>query len=69
MFKNILSSLENVNTYGVISIVLFFTFFCGMLIWAFCLKKNYLTSMEALPLDDGTATPSSTSTLKNSSHE
>lgn len=39
--------------FGIISIVLFFTFFTGMLIWTFCLKKSHLNSMRSLPLDSG----------------
>lgn len=58
MIKNVIEHLAKVDTYGVISILLFFTFFVGMLIWAFRLKKGYLNSMSALPLDGGeTAKP------------
>ena len=38
----LLNIWRRVDTYGVISIVLFFTFFIGMLFWAFRLKKGYL---------------------------
>ena len=37
---------------GVISICLFFVVFGGALIWAFCLKKSFLNSMGALPLEN-----------------
>ena len=52
MEEKVLSSIGGVGVYGVISICIFFTFFVGMLIWAFCLKKPYLNSMRELPLDD-----------------
>jgi hypothetical protein len=44
---------ENVNAYGLFSFLLFFGFFTGVLIWAFRLKKNYLSHMGDLPLDGG----------------
>jgi hypothetical protein len=45
--------MDGVSTYGIISIGIFFTFFIGMLVWAFGLKKNYLAKMGGLPLDSG----------------
>jgi hypothetical protein len=57
MIKNVIEHLATVDTYGVISILLFFTFFMGMLIWAVRLKKDYLNSMSNLPLDGGETTP------------
>jgi hypothetical protein len=56
MIQNVLSSIGGVGVYGVISIAIFFAFFVGMLIWAFRLKKPYLNSMGALPLEDETKT-------------
>ena len=53
MFQNIFESLKGIGIYGIISILIFFTFFTGMLVWAFALKKNYLTNMESLPLESG----------------
>lgn len=37
---------------GVISICLFFIVFGGALLWAFCLKKPFLSSMGSMPLRD-----------------
>jgi cbb3-type cytochrome oxidase subunit 3 len=53
----------------VISIALFFTFFIGMLFWAFRLKKGYLNSMSALPLDGGNTAGVSSQTHTDPSHE
>ena len=53
MEKEILSRIEGVGIYGVISICIFFGFFTGMLVWAFMKKKNYLDKMGSLPLDGG----------------
>jgi len=52
MIQNVLSGLGGVGVYGIISISLFFAFFLGMLIWVIRLKKPYLNSMGALPLED-----------------
>ena len=53
MEQKILSSIEGISIYGIISISIFFGFFTGMLLWAFALKKTYLTKMSDLPLDGG----------------
>ena len=53
MFKNILNSMEGISIYGIISICIFFSFFTGMLIWAFMLKKSHLHHMSEVPLDSG----------------
>lgn len=53
MIKNVLAGIDGIGIYGVISICIFFTFFSGMLLWAFLKKKNYLKHMSALPLDGG----------------
>jgi hypothetical protein len=49
----LLLDVENVNAYGLFSFCIFFTFFTGVLIWAFGLKKNYISKMGDLPLDSG----------------
>lgn len=67
MIKNVVERIGQADTIGIISIVFFFTFFVGMLVWAFSLKKGYLNSMESLPLDGGETANSSTQ--KDSSHE
>ena len=53
MEKEILSRIDGISIYGIVSICIFFGFFTGMLIWAFLQKKSYLTKMSALPLDGG----------------
>ncbi len=53
MIKNVLSDIGGIGIYGVISILLFFTVFTGMLIWAFSMKKNHAQKMSACPLHDG----------------
>jgi hypothetical protein len=48
---SILREAGTINGYGLFSFLLFFGFFTGVLLWAFLLKKNYLTKMSDLPLD------------------
>ena len=44
--------MGGIATFGIISICLFVTVFTSSLIWASRLKKPFLKSMEALPLDE-----------------
>ena len=53
MIQNALKGIDGVGLYGVVSIAIFFSFFTGMLVWAFMKKKNYLDKMSGLPLDGG----------------
>jgi hypothetical protein len=53
MEHKIISAMQNINVYGVVSICIFFAFFTGMLVWAFLQKKNHLNKMGSLPLDAG----------------
>jgi cytochrome c oxidase cbb3-type subunit IV len=61
MIENVVRSVGGVAMFGIFSICLFFAFFIGMAIWASRLKKNYLNSMEVLPLEDGTSKKSTES--------
>ncbi len=47
-----IESMGGMATFGIISICLFVTVFTVSLIWASCLKKPFLKTMEALPLDE-----------------
>ena len=51
MVENVLSRIGGVGMYGVISILLFFAVFIGVLVWMVGLKKSYLDEMRELPLD------------------
>lgn len=53
MEQKVISSLNGVGIYGIISILIFVAFFAITLFWAFGLKDNYLKHMEELPLDGG----------------
>ena len=51
MIQNVLRNLGGIETVGILSIVLFFVCFAGVLFWAFGLKKEHLDSMSRLPLE------------------
>ncbi|MFO1487678.1 MAG: CcoQ/FixQ family Cbb3-type cytochrome c oxidase assembly chaperone [Verrucomicrobiota bacterium] len=53
MIKNVLTSIGGVENYGIISILIFFAFFVGVILWAFSRRKDYLQSMSTLPLEGG----------------
>lgn len=61
MEEKVITSLNGVGLYGVISICIFVAFFTGMLLWAFTKKAAYLDKMAGLPLDAGEKTPKETS--------
>jgi hypothetical protein len=51
MYKQILRSIADVGVFGSISLILFFTVFCLVLIRVVMTKKNYIEKMSNLPLD------------------
>lgn len=55
MFKYYFEQINNVAIWPVISLLIFFTFFVGLLIWVWRVDKNFIQKMKNLPLeDDGT---------------
>jgi hypothetical protein len=53
MFKHYFEQIDGIATMPLISLVIFFTFFLGLALWVFRANKGYLSTMEALPLEDG----------------
>jgi len=51
MIRNLLQSIEGVEIYPLISLVVFIIFFLVILVWMFKIDKNYIKEMEQLPLD------------------
>jgi len=51
MIRNYLQSIEGVEIYPLISLVVFILFFVIMFIWILRVDKNYIKEMEELPLD------------------
>ena len=54
MYKQILQSVQNIEIWPMISLVIFFVFFVGILIKVILIDKKYIKKMEDMPLDDGT---------------
>jgi len=51
MIRNLLQSIEGVEIYPLISLVVFVVFFVVILFWMLRIDKNYIKEMEQLPLD------------------
>ena len=51
MIRNLLQSIEGVEIYPFISLLVFIIFFVVILVWMFRIDKNYIKEMEQLPLD------------------
>lgn len=56
MYKEILRSIENIEIYPIISLVIFLLFFVGMFIWVVKTPKGHIKHMESLPFNDQEAT-------------
>jgi preprotein translocase subunit YajC len=51
MIRNYLQSIDGVEIYPLISLVVFILFFVIMFIWMLKVDKNYIKEMEELPLE------------------
>jgi len=52
--KSHLSSIGHIEIYPIISFLIFFLFFCVMLLWVMKSDKKFITKMQNLPLEDNT---------------
>lgn len=52
MISEFLKNQNDVSIFPIISLLFFFLFFAGSVIWAFTRKKQYLIHMENLPLEN-----------------
>lgn len=50
MYKEVLRGIENIELWPVISLIIFFSFFVGLLWWVFRTDKSYIGYMENIPL-------------------
>ncbi|MEH0158509.1 hypothetical protein V6R21_30935 [Limibacter armeniacum] len=51
MYKDVLRSIEGIEVFPVIGIIIFFTFFTAWLIYAFSMKKEQVNALSSLPLE------------------
>ena len=67
MYKEILQSIEGVEIYPIISLIVFVVFFVVVTIWLIRMDKNYINEMKQLPLtnDDNNKTNSGELNEKN----
>ena len=54
-FRNYLETIAGVGIYPLISLLIFFVFFVGLLIYVWGLDKRKLDKMRSIPLNDGVA--------------
>jgi len=54
MYKQILESVQNVEIWPTISLVIFFVFFVLLIIWVIRTDKKHIQKMKELPMNDGT---------------
>lgn len=64
MYKNVLQNIDHIAIWPVISFIIFFAFFLGLLLWVFMVDKKFIDRMKALPIEDESST-STTSTVNN----
>ncbi|GAB3221723.1 cbb3-type cytochrome c oxidase subunit 3 [Algoriphagus aestuariicola] len=57
MYKEILRSIENIEIYPIISLIIFLLFFVGVFIWVVRTPHEHIKHMENLPLDDNDSNP------------
>ncbi|MFB9862757.1 hypothetical protein EFA69_19275 [Rufibacter immobilis] len=52
MYKNVLQSIAGIEIYPIISFVIFFAFFIGLIAYVVVVKKEHVQSMKAMPLQN-----------------
>jgi len=50
--KNHMESIIGIEVYPIISLLIFFVFFVVLFWWVFTAKKDYITEVSNLPLDN-----------------
>ncbi|HBH24856.1 MAG TPA: cytochrome C oxidase Cbb3 [Cytophagales bacterium] len=52
MFKHYFEQIHNIEVWPIVSLVIFFLFFVGLLIHIFKIDKKFINKMENLPLEE-----------------
>jgi cytochrome c oxidase cbb3-type subunit IV len=51
MYTEVLGSIDGIAIFPIVSLIVFVTFFTGMLIWASRLRTDHLATFARMPLD------------------
>ncbi|WP_268036630.1 cbb3-type cytochrome c oxidase subunit 3 [Algoriphagus sp. PAP.12] len=52
MYKDVLRSIENIDIYPVVSLLIFVLFFLGVAIWVIRMPKDFVDHMKSLPMEN-----------------
>lgn len=50
--KHHMETIAGIEIYPLISFIIFFTFFIGLLVWVIAMKKSYVAELEQIPLTE-----------------
>ena len=50
--KHNMETIEGIESYPIISLLIFFIFFVGLAFWVFSYKKEKIEEMSQIPLND-----------------
>lgn len=50
--KGHMESIEGIEIYPIISLIIFFGFFVALFWWVFTAKKDYIKTVSQIPLDN-----------------
>jgi cytochrome c oxidase cbb3-type subunit 4 len=50
--KGYMDSIDGIEIYPIISLLIFFTFFVVLFLWVFTAKKEYIKTVSNLPLEN-----------------
>jgi len=50
--KNYMDSIDGIEVYPIISLLIFFAFFVVLFWWVFTAKKEYIKTVSNIPLDN-----------------
>ena len=52
MFKEVLQSIQGIEFYTIVSMLILILFLIGIIIWLFKVDKKYIKTMSELPLNE-----------------
>jgi cytochrome c oxidase cbb3-type subunit IV len=51
MIQHYLESIENIDVFAIVAMLIFVVIFIAVVIWIFRIDKKYINKMENLPFD------------------